>query len=94
MEKYNVVFYGKIFPEQTLVDVKRKIATLYKIDLSKVEQRFFSKKPFVVKANVDRQTAIKYQKLIESTGAQCEIKKCITPNTGSQTTQSGITAWN
>lgn len=75
--KYNVIFRGEIASGQTLERVKRQLATLYQTDVAKIEHRFFSEKPFMIKTGVDYQTALKCQKSIESTGAKCDVEKYV-----------------
>jgi len=58
-EKYRVVFKGEIAPNADPSEVRRKLAALYKTDIKEAE-RFFSGKRFILKENIDLQTARQY----------------------------------
>lgn len=72
---YNVVFRGKLKPGHTLEDVKQRLARLYKQDVGKIERKFFTGASVIVKANLDHQTAFKYQATLASrVGLLCEVE--------------------
>ncbi len=72
---YKVVFRGQIAPGQNIDNVKRKLAALYKGDMSKIERKFFAGKPVVVKSNLDHQGALKTQStLTKRIGALFEVE--------------------
>ncbi len=73
VKKYKVIFSGKIAPGQDINMVKSKVASLYKIPVKKCEPMFIGHS-VIIKNNVDYQTAQKYKKAFERTGALCHIK--------------------
>lgn len=74
-EKYHIVFKGEIAPNADPLDVRQKLAALYKVDIKEVE-RYFSGKQFILKKNTDLQTARRYTvQFEERTGARCSIVK-------------------
>lgn len=70
---YRVTFSGKIAPGQQLETVKALVAALYKVPMERCES-MFSGRTVVVKENVDRETALKYQAAFAKTGAICQIE--------------------
>jgi hypothetical protein len=71
---YNVIFRGKIVSGQDIDKVKEELATLYKWDLTMIEQKFFAGKTVIVKSKLDYQQAHEYAlKLTLRTGAKFEI---------------------
>lgn len=71
--RYKVFFTGEISEACDIKDVKRNIASLYKVDVRKVEM-LFSARPVVIKNDVDYQTAIKYKSAFEKRGAICKVE--------------------
>lgn len=75
---YKIVFRGQIDSGQDIEDVKRKLAAMYKGDLAKIERKFFTGKPVVVKSNLDHQSALKMQSsLTARTGALFEVVEAV-----------------
>lgn len=66
--KYNIVFGGKIRDGADLGQVKENVARLFKIDATKVE-RLFTGSRVVLKADVDKATADKYEVTLAKAGA-------------------------
>ena len=76
-KQYSVIFYGKIAPGHQLDDVKKHIATLYKVPVAKCEHLFTGKR-YPVRRNIDYPTAQKYKTAFEKTGAICHIEESVT----------------
>jgi hypothetical protein len=73
-KRYHVVFSGEIAPEQQIENVKKRVAALYKVPVSQCEQ-LFNEKKHIIKKDVDYQTAEKYKRAFEKTGAICSIEE-------------------
>ena len=71
--RYRVVSDGKILEGQKIQEVKRNLATLFKVSEEKIEP-YFVGRPIVIKKNVDYQTAVKYEKTFRSAGAICRAE--------------------
>jgi hypothetical protein len=71
---YRVVFEGEILEGSQVQEVKRALAKLYNKTEDQAE-RFFSGKRFMVKKDVDYDTAIKYVKAFERAGAVCKVEE-------------------
>ncbi|MDY7030602.1 MAG: hypothetical protein SVY10_01670 [Thermodesulfobacteriota bacterium] len=69
---YRVVFRGETFQGHNVEDVKRRFASIFKLDGGEIG-RLFSGRPVVVKNGVDHQTAIRYKSAIEQAGGVCKI---------------------
>ena len=70
--RYKVVFSGEVAEGQDLDAVKSRIAALYKVPLERCDS-MFSGKTMVIKGNLNQQTAQKYKRAFEKTGARCRI---------------------
>ena len=73
MGNYNVVFEGSISSGYQIQDVKRNLAELFKIDEKKADI-LFEKPRVVLKKGLDYESALKYTKAIQKTGAICNVK--------------------
>jgi hypothetical protein len=71
---YKLVFEGKIVAEKKTGIVKKKLVSLFKSSPEDIE-RLFSNSPVVIKKSLDHPTALKYQKVIENSGALCRIMR-------------------
>jgi hypothetical protein len=71
---YRVVFEGEILEGSQVQEVKRALAKLYNKTEDQAE-RFFSGKRFMVKKDVDYDTAMKYVKAFERAGAVCKVEE-------------------
>lgn len=71
-QKYRVVFSGDIVSGFDIDDVKFNLAKLTKQDLSKIE-KFFTGSPYIIKKDIDYQTALKLQNFLKKKGAICRI---------------------
>jgi tetratricopeptide (TPR) repeat protein len=71
--RYQIGFRGEIAARQKPENVKKRMSKLFKIGAEKVEH-LFSGQPVVIKKNIDKARAMKYQKAIEQAGAICYIK--------------------
>jgi hypothetical protein len=69
---FEVAFSGQISEGAELGEVKAKVAKMFNADEAKLGQ-LFSGKRVVIKKNIDKVTAAKYQTALNRAGAQCEI---------------------
>ena len=69
---YEVAFSGQIGEGANLDEVKAKVAKMFNADDAKLAQ-LFSGKRVVIKKNIDKATAAKYQSALNRAGAECEI---------------------
>jgi hypothetical protein len=69
---FEVAFSGQISEGAELGEVKAKVAKMFNADEAKLGQ-LFSGKRVVIKKNIDKATAAKYQTALNRAGAQCEI---------------------
>ena len=74
MNQYQLVFNGTISDGHKLDQVKRNLASLFKINEAKVDQ-MFDRLPIVVKKNVDYDSAMKYQHALRKAGAICQLEE-------------------
>ncbi len=72
-EQYQIVFNGKILPGRDNNEVKHAIARLYGTDVSGIE-RLFDGSAHILKKNLQRDSALRYQKALRKAGADCHIK--------------------
>lgn len=71
-DQYSVIFRGDIVLGKNLVDVKQKLAQLFKVDDARIE-RMFSGKPVPLKANIALVQAKKYQAVLAQVGVVTAI---------------------
>lgn len=71
--RYKVVFSGEILIGRDLGEVKRNLAALYKMEVSRIE-KLFSGKPVIVKKDIDHVTALQYAAAFEQAGAHCQVR--------------------
>jgi len=69
---YEVAFSGQIAEGADLDKVKANVAQMFKADDAKLAQ-LFSGKRVVIKKDIDKQTALKYQAALTKAGALCEV---------------------
>ncbi len=69
---FAVTFSGVIVPGADREQVKLNLAKLFKVEPARVEP-MFSGKRVVIKAQIDQATAQKYQAVLKSAGAICEV---------------------
>ena len=72
MNNYKIVFEGKIAEGYSIEDVKKNLASLYKVDVGKID-RLFTDLPIVIKTDLDYQAAVKDKGTFEKTGAVCAV---------------------
>lgn len=72
MNNYKIIFEGKFAEGYSLEDVKKNLASLYKVDVGKID-RLFTGSPIEIKTDLDYQTAIKDKDAFEKTGAICSV---------------------
>ncbi len=71
---YDVYFRGKFSEGKDIADVKKKLSILFKLNSEKIEQ-LFSGRPVAIRRGIDYQAAVKYEKLLRTAGARCEIRR-------------------
>ena len=71
-KQYNVEFSGQIIPGWEIDEVKANLANMLKASEEKI-YTLFSGDRFVIKKNVDHQTAIKINNIFKDAGADCII---------------------
>lgn len=72
-EKYRLIFRGELLDGQHRAVVKRRLSEALKLKDGQVE-KLFSGQPVVVKRDVDRETAARYQTLFRKAGCQLRVK--------------------
>ena len=73
---YNVIFEGNIKQGENPLEVKRNLASLFKVDIMRIE-KIFIKSPAFIKKNLSREKAFRYKGAIEQCGALCRVEKVI-----------------
>ena len=73
MSNYRVVLEGDISSGYQLEDVKKNLATLFKVGEKKIDA-LFTKPQVVLKKGLDYDSALKYSQAIQNTGAVCNVK--------------------
>ena len=86
-ELFEVAFSGQISDGAEPAEVKAKVAKMFNADDAKLAQ-LFSGRRVIIKKNIDRATADKYQTALNRAGAECEI--CLIE--GTQAAQSAPVA--
>ena len=69
---FEVAFSGQISDGAQLEEVKARVGKMFKADDAKLAQ-LFSGKRIVIKKNIDRATAAKYEIALNRAGAKCEV---------------------
>ncbi len=69
---FEVAFSGQVSEGASLDEVKARVARMFNADDAKLAQ-LFSGKRIVIKKNIDRATATKYETALNRAGAQCEV---------------------
>lgn len=72
--RYDVIFRGELCEGFELDDVKRNLARLFKQAEDKVE-RLFSQRHVIIKSDLDRAAAEKYQRALAGAGARAILKE-------------------
>jgi len=72
MSLYKIVFEGKVAEGYSIEDVKKNLASLYKVDVGKID-RLFTGSPIEIKTDLNYQTAVKDRDAFEKTGAVCSV---------------------
>ena len=71
-EIWKIIFEGKLFEGHKPDIVKKRLASLIKMDLVKIE-RLFQGGQVILKSGIDYQGALKFQAAFQRTGAKCRI---------------------
>lgn len=72
MNLYKIIFEGKVAEGYSIEDVKKNLASLYKVGVGKID-RLFTGSPIEIKTDLDYKTAVKDQEAFEKTGAVCSV---------------------
>ncbi len=70
---FDIIFRGDIVHGHSIVDVKQRMAQLFKTDVTKIDSLFHGG-AVPLKRNLDQATAEKYQAVLLKAGAQIEIR--------------------
>jgi len=70
--RFDIIFNGSITEGHTVATVKENIKQLFKLD-DQAAEHLFSGKQVVIKKNLDRQTASRYQAAILKAGAKIQL---------------------
>ncbi len=76
MEEYNIYFAGKA-PESNISEtqLKQNLMQLFKADASKIEKLMQASKAVLIKKQLSKQQAEKYQQVLKHAGARCIVKR-------------------
>lgn len=77
-ERFEVVFRGDIVAGQSLVEVKQRLADLFKVNAERID-KMFSGRPVVVKRDLDKSTAERYQSSLINAGALVDVRQAEAP---------------
>jgi hypothetical protein len=96
--RFDVLFAGKLMPGFTAETVRGNLARLFKASPDTVD-RLLDGGTHVVKKNVDRDTALKYQEGMLRAGVQVQLRLCVvdqnsTSARAASTAAAGRTAWD
>jgi thiol-disulfide isomerase/thioredoxin len=72
-QRYRVLFEGQIIPGHDVQTVKKNLAVIFRLGHEKME-RFFSGRRFVIKKDLDQQSAQKYEEAFRRAGATCIVE--------------------
>ena len=67
-EHFEVIFRGDVELGRSVLEVKEGLAKLFNAEASRIDQ-MFSGKPVVIKANLNEETALRYQASLKTVGA-------------------------
>ncbi len=70
---FDVFFRGDIVAGQAVVEVKERLAGLFKLEAAQVEQ-LFSGRPTAIRRNLDEASARKYEQALLKIGAVAELR--------------------
>jgi hypothetical protein len=71
-ERYRLVFRGELLEGQHRAVVKRRLTELMQLSETQVE-KLFSGAPVILRSDVDRKTAAKYQTLFKQAGGRLQV---------------------
>ena len=72
-QQFDVFFRGDIVAGQAVVEVKERLAGLFKLEAAQVEQ-LFSGRPTAIRRNLDEASARKYEQALLKIGAVAELR--------------------
>ncbi|MEZ0121859.1 MAG: hypothetical protein AB9Q22_01610 [Candidatus Reddybacter sp.] len=72
-QRFDVFFRGDIVAGQAVVEVKERLAGLFKLEAAQVEQ-LFSGRPTAIRRNLDEASAKKYEQALLKIGAVAELR--------------------
>jgi hypothetical protein len=90
-DKYRLVFCGEILEGQHKAVVKRRLAEFMKLDEARLE-KLFSGSSIVIKSDVNKETAAKYQALFKQAGGRLRVLAEQQENAGSTSRTPEIAA--
>lgn len=70
---FDVFFRGDIVAGQAVVEVKERLANLFKLEVAQVDQ-LFSGRPAAIRRNLDEASARKYEQALLKIGAVAELR--------------------
>ena len=70
---FKIVFKGKIKPGEEEKIVKERLASLYKVDVPRID-RIFERSPCSIHRRLTQEKALKFKAAIEKRGALCKIE--------------------
>ncbi len=73
-QTYRIIFQGRIQKGFSIDSVKNDFARMFKLTPEKTE-KMFSGREITIRSNLSREQALKYEKAILKTGAQCRVLK-------------------
>ena len=73
-KRYSIFFSGKVAQGHGIEEVKRNLASTFKLGDEKIEQ-LFTGKQVMIKKDADYQSAIKYKMAFETAGAICRVEE-------------------
>ena len=76
-QSYRVLFNGETIPGQDVQSVKKNLAVIFRLGDDKIE-RFFSGRRFVIKNDLDYQSAKRYEEAFRKAGAICMVEPVAT----------------
>lgn len=73
-QTYRIIFQGRIQKGFSIDSVKNDFARMFKLTPEKTE-KMFSGREITIRSDLSREQALKYEKAILKTGAQCRVLK-------------------
>ena len=88
---FDVFFRGDIVAGQAVVEVKERLANLFKLEAAQVDQ-LFSGRPAAIRRNLDEASARKYEQALLKIGAVAELRPAkVEEAPAAQTAETSVT---